>query len=76
MTMPEVDAERIAALTNGVGGVVLDQTTVKRDNEIDVLTGSSGLDWFLFDQAGDNDRVTDLKDEAFLGDMDWLLLEF
>jgi hypothetical protein len=35
--------------------------------ESDVLTGSSGNDWFIFDHV--RDRVTDLHDEVFLNDL-------
>ena len=37
----------------------------------DVVTGSAGNDWFLFDLL--NDRATDLKDEVFANDLDWIL---
>ncbi len=49
--------------------VRLNADTVFNDWEHDVLTGSSGLDWFLFDQ--ERDRATDLKDEAFTNDLAW-----
>jgi Ca2+-binding RTX toxin-like protein len=68
-------AQRVATLTTGVGGVALNQSTVSRDNEKDVLTGSAGKDWFFFDFDDDEDRVTDLKNEAFLGDLEWLDME-
>ncbi len=67
--------ERLQALTDPTAAVVLDQNTVSRDGEADVLTGSSGDDWFWFDFNQDSDRATDLKDEAFAGDLDWLFLE-
>jgi hypothetical protein len=63
-------AERVANLKNGTGLnglIVLNATTVFSDLDADVLTGSSGDDWFLFD--GQRDRVTDLHDEAFLDDL-------
>ena len=44
--------------------------TVGDDGAADVLTGNSGLDWFWFDP--DNDRVTDLHDEAFQNDLDFI----
>ncbi|MFN0053105.1 MAG: hypothetical protein ACKV0T_13045 [Planctomycetales bacterium] len=40
-------------------------------NDADVLTGSSGQDWFLFDRL--RDRATDLKDEVFTADMEFIL---
>lgn len=43
------------------------------DDSADVLTGSSGLDWFLFDD--EKDRATDLKDEVFSNDLEWILAE-
>ena len=66
--------ERIDGLkltTRKDANVRLAVDTVLNDWENDVLTGSSGLDWFLFDQ--ERDRATDLKDEAFLTDLDWIL---
>ncbi len=44
--------------------------TLLTDDSEDVLTGSSGLDWFLF--TLDQDRATDLKDEAFADIIDWI----
>ena len=41
----------------------------------DVLTGSAGLDWFLFNQDGDGgakDKVTDLSAQEFASDMDFI----
>ena len=37
--------------------------TVFHDGARDLLTGSSGMDWFLFDS--EEDKVTDLSDEEF-----------
>ena len=51
--------------------VKLNVDTVFSDCENDVLTGSSGLDWFLFDL--ERDRATDLKDEVFTTDLAWIL---
>ncbi|MBW3542341.1 MAG: PKD domain-containing protein [Planctomycetes bacterium] len=47
--------------------------TVRDDEEDsqDVLTGSSGGDWFFL--WSDEDRATDLKDEAFANDLDFIL---
>jgi PKD repeat protein len=44
---------------------------VEDDESFDVLTGSSGEDFFLFNTV--QDRVTDLKDEAFADILDWVL---
>jgi Ca2+-binding RTX toxin-like protein len=66
-------AERVAALQNGGGlngSVVLNGTTVSHDTDEDVLTGSSGYDWFLFDST--LDRVTDLSDDAFTDDLPFM----
>jgi Ca2+-binding RTX toxin-like protein len=66
-------AERVAALRDGGGlngQVVVNATTVANDADGDVLTGSSGYDWFLFDAA--RDRVTDLHDEAFTDDLPFI----
>ncbi|HUG94141.1 MAG TPA: hypothetical protein VML55_25150 [Planctomycetaceae bacterium] len=41
------------------------------DDDRDILTGSEGDDWFLFD--ADRDRATDLTDEAFSDDLEFIL---
>ena len=69
---------RIDHLIHGTGlngSVKLNGTTVLDDGFADKLTGSSGLDWFWFNEEEDNDRATDLKDEAFMADLDWILFE-
>jgi Ca2+-binding RTX toxin-like protein len=45
--------------------------TIIHDQSADKLTGSSGMDWFFFDD--ELDRATDLKDEVFADDLDWIL---
>jgi ELWxxDGT repeat protein len=40
---------------------------IYNDTSADVLTGSAGNDWFIYDQQ--HDRVTDLNDEAFINDL-------
>ncbi|MEX0613176.1 MAG: PKD domain-containing protein, partial [Pirellulales bacterium] len=71
--------ERIDHLTgaNASGGLndgyFLNAAAVGHDDSADVLTGSSGLDWFLFDD--EKDRATDLKDEVFSNDLEWILAE-
>jgi hypothetical protein len=61
-------------LDGGLNGhVLLTDETVSRDGAADLLTGASGLDWFWFNESEDNDRASDLKDEAFLDDLDWIL---
>jgi Ca2+-binding RTX toxin-like protein len=50
--------------------LVLGETVKDQAEDQDKLTGSSGDDWFFFDQ--ENDRATDLSDEVFAGDWDWL----
>ena len=66
--------DRIATLQTGTRrdrNVRLNSDTVFNDSDKDVLTGSSGLDWFFFDQQ--QDRATDLKDEVFANDLTWIL---
>jgi PKD repeat protein len=65
--------QRVALLRDATqrNGVRLDSTTVGTDADADVLTGSSGMDWFLF--KSNQDRATDLKDEAFLNDLNFIL---
>jgi Ca2+-binding RTX toxin-like protein len=52
------------------GGVRLDASTTQADASADVLTGSAGQDWFLFDSV--HDRVTDLANQAFDGDREFI----
>lgn len=64
---------RIDNLKNGTGlngTYVLNGDTVGNDSSSDVLTGSAGLDWFLFDSS--LDRATDLNDEVFENDLDFI----
>ncbi|MBW3540325.1 MAG: hypothetical protein KY476_08645 [Planctomycetes bacterium] len=49
-----------------------DDRTVVDDDAKDVLTGSAGDDWFFFNP--DRDRVTDLKDEVFANDLEFILM--
>ncbi len=65
-------ADRVADLRYGAVGVTLNETTVNEDHDADILTGSAGEDWFLFDHYDDRDKVTDLHDELFIDDLDWL----
>jgi Ca2+-binding RTX toxin-like protein len=65
--------ERVDHLRNGTGlngAVVLDGATLANDLDADVLTGSSGYDWFLFDPT--RDRATDLSDEVFTDDLPFI----
>jgi hypothetical protein len=48
-----------------LGGTVKDA-----DTDRDTLAGSAGDDWFFLDTA--NDRATDLRDEVFASDLDWI----
>ncbi len=45
------------------------------DGSADVLTGSAGYDWFFLDEPDGQDRATDLTDEVFADDLDWILTE-
>jgi Ca2+-binding RTX toxin-like protein len=65
--------QRVADLTNPSlrGGVYLGSATVGHDDSADVLTGSSGTDWFFFDPT--RDRVTDRHhDEESVTDLDFV----
>lgn len=75
-------AVRITNLTNGSGSADRNNgstflkasgegATIFDDADKDVLTGSSGEDWFFFDTR--QDRATDLKDEVFANDLSFLL---
>ncbi|MBN2292102.1 MAG: hypothetical protein JXM70_06735 [Pirellulales bacterium] len=50
--------------------------TILDDDARDVLTGGSGLDWFLanynHDDEGRRDRITDLSSSEFANDIDWI----
>jgi len=64
--------QRVSSLQDSTqrGGVYLGSATIGNDSSADVLTGSSGLDWFLFDAT--KDRATDLNDEAFANDLTFI----
>ena len=51
--------------TDGPAATVID------DDERDVMTGSSGRDWFFADL--DEDKNTDLHDDEFADVLDWIL---
>lgn len=63
-------------LAGGVNGAVfLNDQTVRDDGVGDILTGSAGLDRFLFNIDGDNgvkDKVTDLNAQEFADDLDFI----
>jgi Ca2+-binding RTX toxin-like protein len=67
-------AEFAARLNGSVfltSGPTADEATLVDDQAEDILTGSSGLDWFLL--SSHQDRVTDLKDELFADDLAYIL---
>jgi hypothetical protein len=47
------------------------ETVRNDDGARDFLTGASGDDWFFFDP--DEDQATDLKDEVFANDLEFIL---
>ncbi len=58
------------------------QVTVFDDNQKDTMTGASGRDWFFANLAGDGeddanrfDKITDLHEDEFAEDIDWILAE-
>jgi len=73
-------ASRVDHLKNGGGhngGNLLNDTTVHDDHAEDMLTGSAGDDWFLFNIDGDGgvkDKATDLAtlESLFAEDIEWL----
>ena len=73
-------AARVNNLKNGGGlneSFLLNDFTVHDDGAADVLTGSEGQDWFLFNQDGDGsvkDRATDMKtfESLFAQDIDFI----
>lgn len=72
---------RVANLSNGTGSDNRQNgntflrsggdATIFEDDDEDVLTGSAGSDWFFMDTQ--QDRATDLKDEIFANDLDFIL---
>lgn len=52
------------------GDSFLNGVSVQDDVDKDKLTGSSGMDWFFLDSL---DKATDLNDEAFADDLDFIL---
>jgi Ca2+-binding RTX toxin-like protein len=50
--------------------------TVFDDGAVDILTGNSGQDWFIFNATGSgmHDQVTDLKVGEFFSDLDILFI--
>ena len=55
------------------GEFFLNTSTVSNDGARDLLTGSAGLDWFIFNS--DEDKATDLSDEEFADALDFILAE-
>jgi uncharacterized delta-60 repeat protein len=67
-----------ALMTTGVGAggaIRLNATTVFDDGAQDLLTGSSGQDWYFANIAGDGvrDRITDLSAAEFAVDLTFIL---
>ena len=73
---------RIANLTNGKGSTdgengstflktSGEDASIFEDDDKDILTGSAGLDWLFFNTL--QDRATDLDDEIFANDLDFIL---
>ena len=62
------------------GTTFLNPDTVHDEGREDILTGSSGNDWFLFNQDGDSgtrDRVTDMStfESMFADDIDFIYVD-
>ena len=77
-TVAGTDASEFGNRANGGYFLMADgaNRTVLDDNAVDLLTGSSGQDWFLFNADGESgtkkDKVTDLKDDEFALDLDFI----
>lgn len=69
----DIDARQTAVgqylVTSGENAPVFD------DGQKDALTGSSGVDWFFANLEGEGvlDKITDLKDDAFASDLEFIL---
>ena len=78
-TIAGADASEFGNRVNGGYYLMADgaNRTVLDDNAVDLLTGSSGQDWFLFNADGESgskkDKVTDLKDDEFALDLDFII---
>jgi N-acetylneuraminic acid mutarotase len=74
-------ATRVNNLRDGSGSTdrlngnifLQDGVSVADDGARDVITGSSGLDWFLFNE--EEDKATDLNDEEFADILDFVFAE-
>jgi hypothetical protein len=59
-----------------LGYYLIADYTVIDDDASDILTGSSGLDWYLFNTDGENgthrDTITGLNAAEFAADLDWI----
>ncbi len=77
-TVAGTDAREFDNRANGGHFLMADgaNRTVLDDNAVDLLTGSSGQDWFLFNADGESgtkkDKVTDLKDDELALDLDFI----
>jgi hypothetical protein len=70
--LPDEYLQRVAMVSDsGFAYRLRSDETVFDDVDEDVLTGSAGDDWFFYDE--NEDRATDLKDEVFAGDLEWIL---
>ncbi|MCS6978295.1 MAG: tandem-95 repeat protein [Gemmatales bacterium] len=75
--MGDTSSSHYASRANGNFFLYAEGTTatVLDDGEEDLLTGSAGQDWFLFNRDGDGgvrDRVTDLHASEFQTDIDFI----
>jgi Ca2+-binding RTX toxin-like protein len=72
-TSSQTYSQRVASLQSSY---LTADVTVLDDNAVDVLTGSTGQDWFLFNNDGQGgsakDKVTDLGASEFASDLDWI----
>ena len=62
------------------GTTYLNPDTIHDDGREDVLTGSAGVDWYLFNEDGDGgvaDRVTDMStfESLFAADIDFIYVD-
>jgi PKD repeat protein len=77
-TVTTAGSEAFNSRANGAYFLMLDGTdaTVFDDGAFDIVTGSSGQDWFMLNNDGSTgtaqDRVTDLSASEFASDIDWI----
>ncbi len=67
------DGDLLTRIENLSPTLILNSTVKDADEDVDILTGSAGDDWFFLDLQ--IDKATDLQDEVFANDLEWIMNE-